>query len=87
MWHVLNGCRWYIITHLATHQVQTGVPGSRLEEREAMGVPDIPAAKIALSATIDGFAATVRPPLMPASREQQQQLRDIMEQLGCSTKT
>lgn len=52
-----------------------------------MGVPDIPAAKIALSATIDGFAATVRPPLMPASREQQQQLRDIMEQLGCSTKT
>ncbi|CAL8464129.1 g3664 [Coccomyxa elongata] len=64
-----------------------GPVGSWLEQREAMGVPDIPAAKVALSATIDGFAATVRPPLMPASREQQQQLRDIMEQLGCSTKT
>ena len=49
-----------------------------------MGVPDIPAAKVALSATIDGFPATVRPPLMPASREQQQQLRDLVDQLGCN---
>ncbi|EIE24797.1 aldolase [Coccomyxa subellipsoidea C-169] len=54
------------------------------DQREGMGVLDIPAAKVALASTIEGFSATVRPPLLPASREQQQQLQDAMHRLNNS---
>ncbi len=57
---------------------------SRHDQREGMGVLDIPAAKVALANTIEGFSATVRPPLLPASREQQQQLQDAMHRLNNS---
>jgi dihydrodipicolinate synthase/N-acetylneuraminate lyase len=56
----------------------------RLEQRESLGVLDIPAAKVALSNTIEGFSATVRPPLLPATREQQHQLQEALKRLNSS---